>query len=346
MREISFCDALNEAIFQSMERDSSIIIYGIGVPDHKKIFGTTSRLLEKFGQDRVFDTPLSEDTMAGFGLGAAINGLKPIHVHIRVDFLLLAMNQLTNLISSYNYMTDGINVPIVIRAIIGRGWGQGMQHGKSLQSLFAHIPGLKVVMPTMGYDVKGLFNSAIQDPNPVIFLEHRWLYWATDNVPEEYYTLPLGKGLVRKEGKDLTIVATSWMNIEAKRAITILEEAHGLSIELIDPLTISPLDDSIILESVKKTGALLVIDNDWLNCGFSAEVISRVSEKGFNFLRLHPRRIGFAETPCPTVRCLENKFYPNAVSIVREVEDMFLLLQVPIDEFQMYSHENKFKGPF
>ena len=184
MRAISFCDALAEATRQEMERDPSVFVYGIGVPDHKKIFGSTVGLVEQFGPDRCFDTPLCEEAMTGFGLGAAINGMRPIHIHIRLDFLLLAMNQLVNMISSFTYSTEGrVRVPMVIRAVVGRGWGQGYQHSKSLHSFFAHIPGLKVVLPTRPSDAKGLLISAIRDDNPVVFIEHRWLYWAVDDVP-------------------------------------------------------------------------------------------------------------------------------------------------------------------
>jgi pyruvate/2-oxoglutarate/acetoin dehydrogenase E1 component len=216
MRKISYCQALNEDMHQEMRRDAGIFVYGIGVPDHKKIFGTTEGLLEAFGPARCFDTPLSEEAMTGFGLGAAINGMRPIHVHIRVDFLLLAMNQLVNMVSSYAYSTCGRSkVPFVIRAVVGRGWGQGYQHSKSLHSYFAHIPGLKVILPTTPRDAKGLLISAIREDNPVVFIEHRWLYWAEEDVPEEPFAIPLGEANVLRTGRDLTVVATSWMNVEA-----------------------------------------------------------------------------------------------------------------------------------
>ena len=208
MRKISYCEALNEAMYQEMERDPSVFVYGIGVPDHKKIFGSTAGLVEKFGIERCFDTPLSEDAMTGFGLGAAINGMRPIHVHIRVDFLLLAMNQLANMVSAYRYTSGGtLKVPLVIRAIIGRGWGQGSQHSKSMYSVFAHIPGLKVVLPTTPADSKGLLISSIRDNDPVIVIEHRWLYWQKGDVPAEPFTIPIGEANVIREGKDITIVA-------------------------------------------------------------------------------------------------------------------------------------------
>lgn len=346
MRKITYCEALNEALSQEMERDSNVFVYGLGVPDHKKIFGSTIGLAEKFGSERCFDTPLCEDSMTGFGLGAALNGLRPIHIHIRVDFLLLAMNQLANMISTYRYNSGGtLKVPFVIRAIIGRGWGQGCQHSKSMYSIFAHIPGLKVVLPTTPKDAKGLLISAIRDDNPVIFIEHRWLYWQEGEVPEESFTIPLGEANVLHKGKDVTIVATSWMNIEALKAAEILIK-RGVSVEIVDSRTIAPFNEELIIKSVQKTGRCIVADNDWLHCGFSAEVATRVYEKCFNKLKYPIKRIGFAPTPCPTVRHLENEFYPNAVKIIRTIEKMLELDPTDLSKEEFFSHEKRFKGPF
>lgn len=346
MRRITYCDALNEAIAQEMERDPQVFIYGLGVPDHKRIFGSTNGLVEKFGKERCFDTPLSEDAMTGFGLGAAINGMRPIHVHIRVDFLLLAINQLANMVSSYRYFSGGkLNVPMVIRAIIGRGWGQGHQHSKSMYSIFAHIPGLKVVLPTTPYDAKGMLISAIRDDNPIVFIEHRWLYWQTGEVPEEPYTVPIGPPNVVREGKDITIVTTSWMNVESMKAAEILAR-RDVDVEIVDVRTIAPFEDDLIVESVLKTGHCIVADNDWVECGFSAEVAARIYDKCFRRMKSPIGRIGFAFTPCPTARHLENTFYPNAVTIIRAIEEKLDLEPMDLSEEEFYSHENRFKGPF
>lgn len=346
MRMTTFCEAINEAILQEMENDPTVFIYGIGVPDHKRIFGTTVGIPEKFGEKRCFDTPISEDSMTGLALGAAANGLRPIHVHIRVDFLLLAMNQIANLISSFCYGTGGKHgVPMVIRAIIGRGWGQGYQHSKSMYSAFAHIPGLKIICPTTPKDAKGLLISAIRDNNPVLFFEHRWLFWQKGEVPEESYALPIGKGSIIREGKDLTIVSISWMNVEALHAAEILAR-NGIDVEIVDPKTISPLDEEIIINSVYKTGYCIVVDNDWTFCGLSAEISATISEKCFGKLKAPVSRIGFANTPCPTVRHLENEFYPNAINIIREVEKLLNIEKIDLSKEQFYSHENRFKGPF
>lgn len=347
MRKISYCEALREAMSQEMERDPSIFVYGIGVPDHKKVFGSTVGLVEKFGEERCFDTPLSEDAMTGLALGAAINGMRPIHIHIRVDFLLLAMNQLGNMVSSCKYSSRGMfKVPIVIRAIIGRGWGQGFQHSKSMHSIFAHIPGLKVVLPTTPRDAKGLLISAIRDDNPVIFIEHRWLYWQKGEVPKEPFTIPFGEANILRKGSDITIVAISWMNVEAVQAADILHRKAGVNIEIVDPRTIAPFNDEEIVKSVSKTGRCIVVDNDWLDCGFSAEVAARVSERCFSKLKSPVRRIGFAHTPCPTARHLENKFYPNFATIVKAVERELKLKPIDLSKEDFYSHENRFKGPF
>ena len=341
----TYCDAINEAIIQEMGKDPHVILYGLDVTDHKGIFGSTKNVLEKFGPERCFGTPLSEDAMMGFGLGAAINGLRPIYVHIRVDFLLLAMNQLVNMVSCYRYMSGGqLGVPLVIRAVIGRGWGQSFQHSKSLQSFFAHIPGLKVVMPSTPRDAKGLLISAIRDNNPVVFLEHRWLYFIEGEVPEEE-VIPLGKARILREGRDYTIVATSWMNVEALKAAEVLKK-QNVSVEVIDPRTLYPLDEESICTSVSKTGHCLVADYDWVHCGFSAEVAARVSSTCFGKLKKPVRRLGFAHTPCPSVRKLEDKFYPNAMDIIRIIEKDLDLSPQDISREEFYTYENKFKGPF
>lgn len=344
-RPISYWEAINEALIQEMHKDDSVIVYGIGVPDYKRVFGTTNSLLELFGAERCFDMPLSEDSMMGFGIGAAANGLRPIYIHIRVDFLLLAMNQLVNMLSSYTYST-GSKVPIVIRAIVGRGWGQGCHHSKSLHSYFTHIPGLIVIAPTTPYDAKGLMKSAIVNDNPVVCLEHRWLYWAEDEVPVEEYYVPIRKSNVLKEGTDVTVVATSWMCVEAMKAAEILERKVGISLEIVDPRTLAPLDHFPIVESVSKTGYCIVADNDWIFSGYGAELAATVYKECFYDLKAPIERIGFLHTPCPTVRSLENEFYPNARSIIRTVEKLFEVRPTYLEDEDFYSHERRFKGPF
>lgn len=343
---ISYRNAINEALHQEMERDQSIFIYGIDVADHKRIFGSTVGLLEKFGPERVFSTPLSEESLLGFGLGAAINGLRPINVHIRVDFLLLAMNQLVNMVASYHYGSDGkLEVPLVIRAIIGKGWGQSYQHSKSLQSIFAHIPGLKVVMPTTPKDAKGLLIAAIRDTNPVVVLEHRMLYDVEGEVPIKPTPTLIGKGQILKTGKDITIVATSYTVVEALKAAKVLEK-RGVRVEVVDPRSIFPLDEELIVESVKKTRHCIIADYDWTYCGFSAEVAARIYEKLSRRLRSPITRLGFAPTHCPCTRALEDEFYPDAINLIREVEKKLKLRRTDLSNETFYSYENKFRGPF
>lgn len=345
-RTLSYREALNEALVEEMARDERVFVFGLDVPDHKRIFGSTKGLVERFGPERCFGTPLSEEAMTGLALGAAISGLRPVHVHIRVDFLILALNQLFNMVSNLRYVTGGYHkVPLVIRAIIGRGWGQGAQHSKSLQSVFAHVPGLKVVMPTTPNDAKGLLVSAIRDDNPVLVLEHRWLYDVSGEVTCREEGVPLGRANVLRRGDDITVVATSWMAVEALHAAEILGRV-GVSVEVIDPRTIVPLDEGPIIESAGRTGHCIVADFDWTFCGFSAEVAARVSERCFGRLRSPVTRLGFAPVPCPTTRCLENIFYPNAASIVRAVEEKLGRPPMDLSRENFYTWENRFRGPF
>ena len=345
-KKISYRTAINQALRQEMERDNKIFTYGIDVADHKQIFGSTVGLLEKFGSDRVFSTPLSEEALLGFGLGAAISGLRPINVHIRVDFLLLAINQLINMVASYHYGSDGkLQVPLVIRAIIGKGWGQSYQHSKSLQSFFAHIPGLKVVMPTTPADAKGLLISAIRDNNPVLVLEHRMLYDVEGEVPTETIPTPLGKGQILKTGKDITIVATSYSVVEAVKAAQVLEK-RGVNVEVVDPRSIYPLDEDLIIKSVEKTGHCIIADYDWTFCGFSAELATRIYEKLSHKLKSKVARLGFAPTQCPCTRPLEDEFYTDAIDLIRIVERKLSLKEMDLSNEIFYNYENKFRGPF
>lgn len=339
---VTYCDAINIAIKQEMRLDESIFVYGV----EDKVFGSLNGIEEEFGSKRCFAMPISEESGLGFGLGAALNGLRPIQTHIRIDFLMLAMNQLINMISSCHYGSAGkINVPIVIRAVIGRGWGQGYQHSKALQGMFAQIPGLKVIMPTTPYDVKGLMAGAIRDNNPVLVLEHRWLYWQTGEIDNDTYTIEFGVPVIIKPGADFTIVATSWMNVEAIQAAKILSR-RGVNVEVIDARSISPFNEELIIDSVNKTGYCLVADNDWLNCGFSAEISTRVYDKCWKSLKAPIQRIGFAPVPCPTTRPLESAFYPNAETIVRGIEKMLGLSSTDLSQENFFSHEKRFMGPF
>ncbi len=345
-RMITYRQALNEAMVAEMRRDANVFIYGIDVADHKRTFGSGNGILEEFGKDRCFSTPLAEDSMTSFGLGAAISGLRPIHVHMRVDFMILAMNEITNMIASFSYGACGkMKVPMVIRAVIGRGWGQSWQHSKTLHSWFAHIPGLKVVMPSRPCDAKDMLISAIRDDNPVVFIEHRWLYDVIGQVSEDNNPDTLTGCKVLRSGSDITVLAVSWMNVEALKAAEVLQK-HGISLEVIDVRSISPFDDATVIESVKKTGHLIVADYDWLHCGFTAEVSARVYEKCRDNLKSSITRIGFAQAHCPCSRPLEIAFYPSAINIIRSAEEKMGSPEIDLSREEFYSYEKKFKGPF
>jgi pyruvate dehydrogenase E1 component beta subunit len=256
------------------------------------------------------------------------------------------MNQLVNMIATHRYGSGGsMKVPMVIRAIIGRGWGQSYQHSKSLHSWFAHVPGLKVVMPSTPRDAKGMLVAAIRDDNPVIFIEHRWLYDAVGDVPDDCSSIGLEGARVLHPGKDLTVVGTSWMNVEAVKAAQILDK-RGVSLEVIDVRSIAPFDSASVIRSVRKTGRCIIADNDWINCGFSAEIATTVYEACLRELKAPIQRIGYAPTPCPCTRPLEDEFYPNAVDIIRAVEAQLGLEPTDLAGEDFYSYENKFKGPF
>ena len=348
-RKIKYVEALREALDYCLASDKRVFVIGEGVPDPKAIFGTTTGLLEKYGKNRVLDMPLSENGLTGVCIGAALTGLRPVLIHQRIDFSLLALDQVINNAAKWHYMFGGKNsVPLVIRMVIGMGWGQGAQHSQNLQALYAHIPGLKVVMPTTAYDAKGLLISSIQDNNPIIFIEHRWLHNLLDYVPEEPFTVPLGEGKIRREGNDCTLVATSYMVVEANKAADFLKN-KGIGVEVIDLRTLKPLDENIIRTSIKKTGRLLAVDSGYYTGGFAGEIISRIAEKEFLSLRCAPERITLPDHPAPSSPGLAQYYYPRAKHIVEKIavmmsrpdiifeEDASLPLDVP---------DNSFTGPF
>src|SRR3989344_1384828 len=264
MRKIINAKAINEAIMQMMEKDKSVFLLGQGCKSPWHVGRTCDGLIEKFGEERVIDTPVSENAMTGAAVGAAIAGMKPIVVHPRVDFMMYAIDPIVNEAANWHYITGGkISVPVVIWGIINRGGEQGAQHSQALQALFAHIPGLKVVMPSCAYDAKGLMVAAIKEKNPIVYIDDRWLYADEGEVPEEIYEVPIGKGIIRKEGKDITVVAISYMQKEVLKAAEELEK-EGINIEVVDPRTVSPFDVDLVASSVEKTGHLLVVEGSWL----------------------------------------------------------------------------------
>lgn len=318
MRNLTYAQAINEATDQLMAKDPNVFIIGEGVPDPKVIFGTTAGLLAKYGKGRVFDMPLSENGMTGICIGAALRGMRPILVHQRIDFSLLSFDQIANVAAKWHYMFGGQqSVPMVIRMLIGRGWGQGAQHSQSLQAIYGHIPGLKVVMPSLPSDAKGMFISAVLDNNPVIFIEHRWLHNLKGNVGREFYKTPLFKAKILKKGKDVTLVTTSYMTIEGIRAAEILQR-EGIYLDLIDGRSIKPVDFNTIITSVKKTGKLIVADTGYASFGYASEVISGVSKEAFNYLKSAPVAITLPDIPTSTSMKETEKYYPTYIDIIEK----------------------------
>lgn len=346
-RSLSFVEAIREATDQEMQRDPSVLVFGLDVDDPKAIQGTTRGLLEKYGPERVFGTPLSEDAMTGVAVGMALAGLRPIHVHIRMDFLMLAMNQLVNVAAKSRYMYGGrVHVPMVVRAMIGKSWGQGAQHSQGLYSLFMHVPGLKVVAPATPYDAKGCLTQAIRDDDPVIYVEHRLLHFQHGPVPEASYTVPPGKARITAKGSDVTLVGISAMQVECLAAAAHLKQT-GITAEVIDPIWLSPLDMDTIAESVEKTGRLLVVDNGWTTCGAGAEIVAQAAERLMGVRDLRVQRLGFAPVTCPTTPALESLFYPNARTIAGAARDLVEGAKTGwLPEENPEQPRIEFKGPF
>ena len=321
-RKITYSLAINEALHQIMALDQSVFLIGQGVKSPWYVGNTCQGLFESFGPERVIDTPVSENAITGSAVGAAIAGMKPVIVHPRMDFMMYAMDPIINEAANWHYMCGGkSSVPVVIWGIVNRGGEQAAQHSQAFHALFAHIPGLKVVMPSTPYDAKGLLIAAIRDKNPVIYVDDRWLYPQEGPVPEEIYEVPIGKGIIRKKGADLTLVSSSYMVIESLRAAQELAE-DGIDVELIDLRTVKPLDEDILLKSVKKTGKMVIADGGWKNCGISADVSALVSEKAFQYLKAPIRRVTLPDSPAPASRMLEKKYYPDAKNITATARDL------------------------
>jgi pyruvate dehydrogenase E1 component beta subunit len=339
---LKYREALDEALVQAMERDDRVFCLGVGVNDPKGIFGTTLSAARKFGSARVFDTPLAENALTGIAVGAALSGMRPVMVHARNDFLLLTMDQIVNHAAKWRYMSGGgLGVPLTIRAIIGRGWGQAAQHSQSLQALFAHVPGLRVAMPSRAYDAKGLLLAAIADDSPTILLEHRALFEEAGPVPAEPYEVAVGAGAVARVGTDVTIVAISQMVGEALRAAETLA-AESISAEVIDPRWLAPLDDELILASARRTGRLVVADTGWTSFGVSAEIAARAAERLWGALRAPVARVALPDVPTPCSSRLERAYYPGAAEIAITVRG---LLGVR-GEAAPPPADPGFKGPF
>ena len=315
-------DALREALCEEMRRDDLVFVMGEGIGLRGGSYKVTLGMLDEFGPKRIIDTPLAEASFIGAGVGAAMTGMRPVVEILFVDFTMLGMDQIVNQAAKFRFMTGKQgNVPLVLRTQGGTGNGVAAQHSQSLEALFYHIPGLKLVVPSTPFDAKGLLKSAIREDNPVIFIEHKFLYNDKGPVPEEEYTIPLGAGEVKRPGEDVTIVAIARMVHMALQAAEQLSE-QGIEAEVIDPRTLVPLDKEIILRSVERTGRLLVVHEECTRCGFGAEIISIVASEGFDYLDAPLERLGAPNTPVPFAPVLENYFIPSAEDIVKKVQGM------------------------
>ena len=313
-KEITFVQSINETLHEAMSTDEKVLCFGLGVDDPKRIFGTTVGLAEKFGPDRVFDMPTAENGMTGVAIGAALRGFRPVMVHQRTDFFFLAFDQLINNAAKwYNMFGGQDSVPVTIRLIVGRGWGQGPTHSQTSHSLFAHIPGIKVVMPATTSDAKNLLMASIKDPNPVIFIEHRWLHNQKGEVSETAQPAKIGQAQVLHPGKDVTIVSMSYLSIEALRAARTLKK-QGIECEVIDMRSVRPIDWQTINDSVKKTGRLLALDMGVGVVSVASEVVAHVSENLFGHLKAAPIKLAQPDAPIPTSFGMSEQFYQDGCS--------------------------------
>lgn len=317
--EISYAEALNQGLRQSMELSDSVVVMGQLVDYSPGVFGSTSGLVEQFGEQRVRDFPVSESAMTAAGIGAAVAGMRPVLVHHRLDFMLYSMDAFVNWMALWRFKSNRqSSIPLVIRAIVGRGWGQGPQHSKSLHAWVAHIPGMRVAMPATAFDAKGLLMESIFGENPVLMIEHRSLFSLKDRVPTIPYRIRFGKAAIRRTGADLSIVAIGMMVPFALRVATQLA-AQGVQAEVIDLRTVSPLDTDTVCASVEKTGRLCMIDPTWQSFGASAEIVARVVERVGRSLRANPVRIAHPDSHTPMSSVLETAYYPGEADTVEKL---------------------------
>jgi pyruvate dehydrogenase E1 component beta subunit len=319
----TFSEAINEALAYCLKKNKNTLCYGLGVGDPKEIFNTTKNLQKKFGSQRVFDIPTSENALTGVAIGAAINGCNVIMTHQRLDFALLSLDQIINNAAKWHYMYNGkYKVPLTIRLIVGRGWGQGPTHSQALHSIFAHIPGLKVMIPFSPNDAKIMLINAILDPNPVIFIEHRWLH-ESEGYVDAFTKIPKFETITKlNSGKDLTIVSSSIATKDVLNILNILKK-NKINVDLLSLKQVKPLNEIKILNSVKKTGRLIVLDFGPSFLSIASEIISMISIKANSYLRQAPIKIALPDYPVPTSYYLTKKFYPNEDSILKACEKLF-----------------------
>jgi len=322
MRELTYPEALREATAQLLTNDPRVFVFGQGLWSPWYVGSSMKDIDKEFVRDRVLDSPVSENATTGAAIGAALAGMRPIVVHPRMDFMLLAVDPIVNQAANWSYMFAGkVPAPVVVRAIINRGGEQAAQHSQALQAMFAHIPGLKVVMPSTPYDAKGLLIDAVYDGNPVIFIDDRWLYEEKGHVPENMYRVPIGSAAIRRPGTDVTVVATSFMAPQAVAAAATLAE-RGIDAEVVDLRSIKPWDRDLVFNSVAKTGRLVVVDAAWKTCGVAAEIAAEVACEAFSSLRAPIVRVTLPDVPAPMSQALEHAYYLRADDIVARVAQL------------------------
>lgn len=323
VRRRTYAEALNEGMAQAMQLSDRVCVIGQLVDYQPGVFGTTTGLSERFGTDRVQDFPVAESAMTAAGMGAALAGMRPVLVHHRLDFMLYSMDAIVNWLSLWRFKSNNESgLPVVIRAIVGKGWGQGPQHSKSLHAWFAHLPGIKVAMPATAFDAKGLLLESIFGEDPVIMIEHRSLFGLSDNVPEEPYRVRFGQAAVRRRGRDVTIVAAGVMVPLALRAAATLV-ASSIDAEIIDLRSVSPIDFDSVCESVSRTRRLVVADPAWRSVGVAAEIVATVCERMGRELKAEPRRICLPDSHTPMSAALEELYYPSEAMLVEQVRALF-----------------------
>jgi len=313
----SYREAILEAQKTLLEDDERFFLLGEGIDDASGVFGTTLGLAKEFGSNRVIDSPLAENGITGVAMGTAIAGMHPLYIHMRPDFILLSLDQLLNHAAKWSYMSNGaVSVPLTIRCVIGRGWGSAAQHSQSLQALLTHVPGIKVLMPATAQDAKGLLIAAVNDPNPVILFEHRWLYDKEGFVPEENYTIPIGQARICREGTDITVVTSSIMVHEAMVAVEQLTK-QGINPEIIDLRSIKPWDHELVATSVKKTGRLVIADLGHQHGGIASEIAATIQSSCWDYLKGPIDRVTLPEAPVPAAHNLESLYFPDHIDITK-----------------------------
>lgn len=323
---LTYAEAINQATSQSMKHDKDIILLGQLVDYQSGVFGTTSGLIEKFGKERVRDFPVAESLMTSMALGLTTAKKKAILVHHRLDFMFYSMDAIVNWISLWKFKSgyNNTKVPIVIRAIIGKGWGQGPQHSKSVHSWFANLPGVRVALPTNSFDAKGLLIESIFSNIPTIIIEHRSLFQGKTHVPVPMYKIKFGKANLLRKGSDITVVCIGYIVNDAMKASDFLKKDHSIDIEVIDIRTLNPIDKKTISKSIKRTGRLLVLDSSWTEYGSSSEVITTMVENSWKFLKNKPERLAFPDSHTPMSYEMEKKYYPDYRSIIKKIKSMIL----------------------